>query len=470
MTTRRPRSTNTDDGGDDISRYSRQNYGRTQRSSSDASRGEASSRSASRATSRAGQDRRPTDRPSLRKADESRTSREPRGAAHSRSSSRYSTDRQGSSRVAKREEVGTIRSRAVSSRQSNRADEPVTAESLHHRYSRDNAAYSAKEARKADRGKRMLIGAACALVAVIIGCGAAFALFVNKVNSEFQSGKTAEEIEAIEGALADRTNLSDPFYMLLIGSDARKGDTEMGQRSDTCIVARVDPKKNAVTLISIPRDMKITYKGSEMKFNAAYSYGGTAGTIKAASELLGVDISHYAEVSFESLVELVDAVGGVEVDVPTRIDDWMAGDVVIEAGPQTLDGEAALVFARSRQYADGDFTRTSNQRLLVEALAKKVLSAPVSQMPSVIEGAAKCVTTDLSLTEIVSLAAAFVDGDGDLTMYSAMVPSVFGTEEDAAYVLVEKDGLRSMMAIVEQGGDPNTAETYGAKGSTLNNS
>ena len=353
---------------------------------------------------------------------------------------------------------------------SHKEETPLTAEEFHRQYSRGNDRYSAKEARKSGRGKKIAVGVLCSLLVVLIGCGAAFAMFVNKVDQELSGNKTAEEQEAIQGALADRANSTDPFYMLLLGSDEREGDDEMGARSDTAIVARIDPKHNQVTLISIPRDTKIVYKGSTIKFNAAYFYGGTAGSITAASELLGVPISHYAEVSFDSLTNLVDAVGGVEVDVPKRINDRDAGSVVIEEGLQTLDGEAALVFARSRAYADGDFTRTSNQRLLIEALASKVLSLPVDQMPGVIESAAQSVTTDLSLTGILSLAMEFVDDDGELTIYSIMVPSTFDSDSSSTYVIAEKDGLRKMMEIVEQGGDPNSVETYGATGSMLKSS
>lgn len=345
---------------------------------------------------------------------------------------------------------------------------PLSVEEYRQQYSRDNAHYTSKEARRSNRGKKVAIGVLSALLIVLIGAGGAFAYFVNKVDKQLSGTKTAEEQEAIQGVLVDRANSTDPFYMLLLGSDARADDTSMGARSDTAIVARIDPKSNRVTLISIPRDTMIYIDGSgPYKFNAAYSFRGTAGAIQAASELLDVDISHYAEVNFESLVSLVDTVGGVEVDVPVRINDWMAGDVIIEAGVQTLDGEAALVFARSRAYSDGDFTRTSNQRALIEALASKVLTLPVEQMPSVIQEAAKSVTTDLSVTEIISLAVEFTDDDGELTIYSAMVPSTTDMVGGISYVVTDKTGLKEMMRVVEEGGDPSTVTTYGATGSVL---
>lgn len=346
----------------------------------------------------------------------------------------------------------------------------MTAQQIKQTYSRSNPEYSSKNIRKRRRTRSIAIGAVGILLVALIGCGAAFASFVGSANQNLIGSKTDDEMTAIQNALVDRKNTTDPFYMLLLGSDARANDASMGARADTSIVARIDPKTNTITLISIPRDTKIIYKGGTEKFNAAYSYDGAAGAINAASELLDIEISHYAEVNFESLVSLVDAVGGVEVDVPRQINDWMAGDVVIEKGLQTLDGEAALVFARSRAYVDGDFTRTSNQRLLIEALAKKALSLPLDQMPAAIRELAKCVSTDLGATDIVSLATQFTDNDGDLTIYSSMVPSTTTDINGISYVVADETGLANMMKIVEEGGDPNDAETYGAKGSSLSTS
>lgn len=422
---------------DDLSRYSRSNYGRSARPDAGSPRTadsayEAFSRSSSSGAAVYG------------------------GVKSSVRSASESSSRSGAPRA---------------SHSLSQGEKPLTAGDFRQQYSRGNERYSAKEARKSGRGKKVAIGVLCMLLFALVGCGAAFAHFVNKVDQELSNGKTAEEQEAIATALADRANSTDPFYMLLLGSDARANDASMGARADTSIVVRVDPKTNTATLVSIPRDTMIYIDGSgPYKFNAAYSFRGTAGAIAAASKLLNVPISHYAEVNFENLVDLVDAVGGVEVDVPARINDSDAGDVTIEKGLQTLDGEAALVFARSRAYVDGDFTRTSNQRLLIEALLNRVLSLPVDQMSGVIQSAAKCVTTDLSLTEIIGLATEFIDDDGDLTIYSAMVPSTTSMVDGVSYVVTDESGLKKMMEVVAQGGDPSTVQTYGATGSSLNNS
>ena len=167
--------------------------------------------------------------------------------------------------------------------------------------------------------------------------------------------------------------------------------------------------------------------------------------------------------NFGNLVALVDAVGGVDVEVEERIDDTDADGstgipgakrIIIEEGMQHLDGEAALVFARSRAYADGDFTRTENQRKLIQAIVDKVLAMPVTELPGVIEAAAQSVTTDLSVTDIINLAQQFQD-EGDLVMYSAMVPSVAQYVNGISYVFTDTGQLAKMMQVVEEGGDPS---------------
>ena len=327
-------------------------------------------------------------------------------------------------------------------------------------YSRSNPNYQKKN-RKGSRGKKIAIAVVLAVLVVFVGAGTAAALWVNSVNDTLTKGqKSATELDEINDVLVKTTTFEEPFYMMLIGSDARADDESMGARSDTNIVVRVDPTTNSATLISIPRDTMINIDGyGYCKFNAAYSYGGAALAIKEASELLGVNISHYAEVDFDSLIGLVDTVGGVDVTVDQRINDPDADGsvigqkkIIIEAGEQHMDGETALVFARSRAYADGDFTRTANQRKLIAALAEKILSMPLAKLPGIVQTAAGSITTDLSVTDLYSLATQFQDG-GELSMTSCMVPSITGMYKSASYVFCDENALATMMQTIEAGGD-----------------
>lgn len=322
-------------------------------------------------------------------------------------------------------------------------------------YSRNSGNYSAKR-HGLSRGKKVAVGVLSVLLICLIGGGAAFAWYVSRIDATLSGNLSDEQRQAIAEVTDPSANFDNPFYMLLIGSDARADDASIGQRSDTNILVYVDPKKNVVDMVSIPRDTMIEINGNMEKFNAAYSYKGPASTIREANELCGIKISHYAEVNFENLIALIDAVGGVEVNVPELINDPDAGNIVIQPGLQTLNGEAALVFARSRAYIDGDFTRTSNQRLLIEALIKKVLSTPVTELPNVIQKAAESVTTDLSVTEILDLAMRFQDDN--LGIHSAMVPSTTQTVNGISYVLTYQAQLKELMRVIESGGDPATID------------
>ena len=260
------------------------------------------------------------------------------------------------------------------------------------------------------------------------------------------------------------------IFLRMIGTDEAEDSVDETHRSDTNIVVRVDPVNNQATMVSIPRDTKIEIDGyGTNKFNAAYSYDGAAGAIREANELLGIQISHYAEVNFGKLKDLVDAVGGVDVVVPERIDDPDADGtsahpewprVIIEEGEQHLDGNQALVFARSRAYVDGDFTRTANQRKLIMAIVNKVLALNTAELLGAVQAAANCVTTDLAVGDIAALAQQFQD-DGDLTIYSAMVPSTTAMIGDVSYVINDPVATKEMMKLVEAGEDPSSVVSSG---------
>lgn len=333
-------------------------------------------------------------------------------------------------------------------------------------YSRNNTTnYSHKRAKRGKRGKKVALGFAAVVVVALVGVGAYALMFMNEINSALGGNYTAQEQQEIKEALAQGTSFNDVFYVLLLGSDSRDANDFTGSRSDTNILTRVDPVNKVVTMVSIPRDTKIELEGyGTQKFNAARAYGGVAGVIREASKLCGVKISHYVEIGFDGVMNLVDSIGGVDVDVPYEIHDDDAW-VDIEAGYQTLSGWDALGFARSRAYADGDFTRTSNQRLLIKALVDKVLALDPVSMQQAIKAGAACVDTDMSLMDVVGLANTFKDG---FTMYSAMVPSTTAYIDDVSYVICDEAGLKEMMKVVEAGGDPSTVQTSGATSSSLN--
>ena len=332
---------------------------------------------------------------------------------------------------------------------------PMGAQTAFDQYSRYNEDPVIEPAPKRKKKKGGRIAVAILLVlACLIGAGFAGAnMYLNSLNQNLAGDE--QEAEEVKEVLKAAPVENKPFYMLLIGCDDREGVD--GARADTTILARLDPKKNKVTLISIPRDTAIDIDGYGMqKFNAAYTYGGASGTIEAASKLCGVEISHYAEVHFESLIDIIDYIGGVDVDVPIGIDDVDAGGKV-EAGMQHLDGEHAMIFARSRSYETGDFQRTTSQRLLIKAAVDKMLSMDPTEYPGLLMKISECMNTDFSVQELLGLAQAFID-EPELKMYSAMVPSSTADIDGVSYVVADEALLGEMMELVNKGKNPAKLE------------
>ena len=310
---------------------------------------------------------------------------------------------------------------------------------------------------KSHKARKRALIALAAVLAVLALAGTALGLYVHSLDAAM-APKDGDDPWQLKSALAgggETQEKDQPFYMLVLGSDAREGDVT--SRSDVMILLRVDPAGGKVTMVSIPRDTKVEIEGhGTQKINAAYAFGGAAGAVSAVSEMAGVPISHYAEIHFSELEQLVDDLGGVWVDVPVSNDQTGASNTGqrIDAGYQLLSGEQALAFARERYgYERGDFQRADNQKLVAQAIVKQVLDQQPAQLPGTVSRLAQCVTTDFSVADIVSLALSMQQTG--VTFYSATVPSTTATEDGVSYTITLEDEWRAMMARFDVGGDPN---------------
>lgn len=370
-------------------------------------------------------------------------------------SDRRSTD--GYSSASRRSTDRTTTTSRRSTGRSTRTERPVQTtgyRSALDQYSRGSGNYVSRRPGPSRAAKVIIV----LLLLAALGAAIFFVvkmLYKNSINEGFKGDKTNEELVAIDAELTGTRVFTEPFTILLLGSDARADEDWMGARTDTNILCRIDPTVNKITLLSIPRDTRIYIDGAgENKFNAAYFYGGVAGTIKAVKDLCGVDVDHYAEIDFEGLVDLIDAIGGIDVEVDEIIDDPDAGDIVIEPGWQHLDGEAALVFARSRAYYDGDYTRQANQRKVIMALAYKALESPASDLIGLIQASTKFLTTDMSVDDILSVADQMRhNNDYPITIYSANIPSYPADIGGISWVIADDYELDQMMKVFNEGGD-----------------
>ena len=163
-------------------------------------------------------------------------------------------------------------------------------------YSRTNVERYSSKRRKRTTRRNILRGIAIALVVVLVGGGTAAALWINGVQNRMNNSQviTPELQQSLASSSDDNTPAepNDPYYVLLLGTDGRPGETDY--RADTIILARIDPPNKRVTLLSIPRDTMVEWKGTTMKINGVHTYDGAAGMVQIVSEKCGVQISHYA--------------------------------------------------------------------------------------------------------------------------------------------------------------------------------
>lgn len=209
-----------------------------------------------------------------------------------------------------------------------------------------------------------------------------------------------------------------PFSVLIMGIEdyATKGQ---GGRTDSLIFATVNPKTSEVTMMSVPRDTRVTIMGRDKKdkINAAHAYGGEKMTIETVEHFIRVPVDHYMKIDFKGFKQIVDAVGGVTVDVPfdfkERSDTNWYKEIEFKEGKQHLNGEEALAYVRMRkQDPMGDFGRTERQRQVLTAVVQKLRSpSVVLKIDDVAKVVGKYVKTDIAVTDGLALYKKFSDFD-----------------------------------------------------------
>lgn len=257
------------------------------------------------------------------------------------------------------------------------------------------------------KGKKIFLiifGIVAVLVIGIVGVAAK--LYFDVSNSMQQTYESVER-DREDRLRENDVDLSqrDSFSVLLMGIDTGDlGRVEQG-RSDTMMVATISPQDNQTTVVSIGRDsyVDIVGHGTTDKINHAYAFGGPAMAMDTVEKFLDIPIDHYVSINMAGLKELVDAVGGIEVnnEITFSQDGF---DFAI--GRTSLNGEQALAYSRMR-YEDpnGDYGRQERQRKIVEGIVKKVLSFDgISQYQSILNAVESNMKTDMSFDDMRTLA------------------------------------------------------------------
>lgn len=273
--------------------------------------------------------------------------------------------------------------------------------------------------------------------------------------------KVVYEIKYYTDVLKDSSKKVDnittePFTVLISGSDSRNGFAEVG-RSDVNMVATVNPVTHTVLLTSIPRDYYVTttcdegYGCAQGQLDKLTHSGlhGVETTKKTIENLLGIEINYTLRVNFNSVVNLVNALGGIDVYVPEgyAVDQFYTNpDYGVHVGDNHLDGEGALAFARERYaYTEGDFQRVKNQQTVLMAIAKKVISpSMIANYSRFMDALGGALETDLSDQEIQQLAQNQIDNGGDWNFITTTLDGTGATEfcaelGNTAYVMIPNE-------------------------------
>jgi LCP family protein required for cell wall assembly len=266
-------------------------------------------------------------------------------------------------------------------------------------------------------------------------------------------------------ALADDEGLilTNPTTVLLIGTDHANIETRAGsRRSDSMMLVRTDPSRNRVAYLSIPRDLRVEIPGQGTnKINAAYQIGGPALAIRTIRAVTGLPVNHVVTVDFNSFVDVIDALGGVTIDVPAPIlankfdcpfktqqqcDAWAGWR--FGSGPQTMNGRRALVYSRVRENRldpnESDITRGERQQAVLLALTQKLTSPrSMARLPWIGDELTEPLATDLTTAQLLQLGWRRWRSDTQRSIYCRLggTPSdiggqsfLLGTEENVAVV------------------------------------
>ncbi|WP_434743078.1 LCP family protein [Micromonospora sp. SH-82] len=241
------------------------------------------------------------------------------------------------------------------------------------------------------RGRRLLLTGLLVLALVGGGGVLAAALYVRSVDSAIDRVDAFDEVPAESRPQVVAT---DALNIMILGSDSRDPEDSSGSRTDTIILAHLPRDRSSAQLISIPRDTwtavprsKQGRGGRDAKINAAYAWGGVPLMVQTVEKFTGVRIDHVTMVDFAGFKDIVDALGGIEIHVEKAFTSTHSlnadGRREFVAGRQTMDGSAALDYARERYaFPDGDFARIRHQQQVIKAILDKAASGGTLSSPT----------------------------------------------------------------------------------------
>ena len=245
------------------------------------------------------------------------------------------------------------------------------------------------------RWKKVLIVLTVILFIIVAGGFGAYK-YINRIKT-IQLKGTNEEL-SISSETEEKSRKENITNILLLGVDNEEN------ASDAMMVFSLDKDTNTAKLISIMRDLSVDLgpNAKKHKINYAYNVGGVEESVKVVNREFDLDINKYVKVSFDGLVDVIDYIGGININI-TESERKIIG--ASKSGNVTLNGKQALAYSRIRKI-DNDYQRTSRQRKVLMAIFNKAKSISVSSYPKAISDLSSNVETNLSTFELLDLAKA----------------------------------------------------------------
>ncbi|MCQ2361980.1 MAG: LCP family protein [Acidaminococcaceae bacterium] len=277
-------------------------------------------------------------------------------------------------------------------------------------------------------------------------------LFILVASYFYIQEQTALQEQRSADSLKREERLSVRKNVVVLGVD-QLVEVDNGQRTDTIFVMMFDPEKGQCSLLNVPRDtrvqMEVDGKPDYDKVNAAFTYGGAKNTMRVLEEFLGIQIDHYLLVDVSGFKRLVDAIGGVDiyVDKDMKYDDFKQGlHIDLKAGQQHLDGEHAMQYVRYRREY-GDISRIRRQQRFLWAVQQKIVSGQMlMKIPGLTRELMNMVRTNLSVSDILSMARTLYDMVRNNAFRMSMVPGSSEYLYDIAYWTPHVMETRQMVA------------------------
>ena len=242
---------------------------------------------------------------------------------------------------------------------------------------------------------------------------------------------------------------NDKATVMIMGVDERADDVG---RSDTLMIATLDPDKNQAALLSVPRDTRVKIKGHGFdKINAAYAYGGRKLTQETIESLLNTHIDHYIKINVHGFTKIIDALGGIDIDVEKRMyyeDPWDDDGglyIDLQPGMQHMDGKTAITYVRYRD-EEGDIGRIKRQQNFMKAVMDKLVSPTIiPKLPAIVSAVSDSVETDMSVSEILSFLGTLQDAK-DNGLKSEMLPGKPVYIDGISYWVPDISKIRQILA------------------------